>query len=682
MRIWQTLILAVGTGVCFSVSAAILENGSMSVLFSGGDAGFSITGIVNRLDSESVRFVSSQSVTSDFWRLEFADRTGGRTSSVTIDNHSPAAEHRMVNGDGTVVFRWLGIDLADEKGVVDVAAKVSFVEGDPCACEWNLQVRNRSRRFALYETRYPCLENVVESRTSDVLLPGKYLGARVMKRYEPVKGEDEEFWYPGWYPMVAAYMRDGAGLYVSADDPEARIKRMVFTDRCGVHFAVPVENSGLDNAAAGPKFSVVTAVFRGDWWQAAARYRQWALRQKWTRKGPMVTRKDYPERMARTHAWLFHWSWYGANAFSNFLGRVADKWPDTRIGVEVGCWNVLPFDDGYPEMLPMQKRMDQAISYGASRGLTVMPYTNGRVWDSKLASYPYAVRDAVLGADGRPTMENYGANVFAVMCPGTKGWQAALARNTENVARTTRAGAIYLDQIACSRPRLCFDSSHGHPVGGGSWWADGYRAALSTAHQALSGQGVPMTSEGAGETWLDVLDGYLLACCPKPEDVPFYTAVYGGYATYFGSYQREETDFPSFFAIQARALLWGVAPGWLHSWPVEDKNAQQGNAWAELARLRERWKEYLAFGRLIGDVRFAEEQERNQFSWVNPMTGVDVVKAEFPVLVGAVWTRQDEKATCAIVANLSEQKRGADLVWPFEKRVELGPYEVRLIKED
>ena len=33
---------------------------------------------------------------------------------------------------------------------------------------------------------------------------------------------------------------------------------------------------------------------------------------------------------------------------------------------------------------------------------------------------------------------------------------------------------VYIDQIAAAAPTLCFDKSHGHPLGGGHWWTEGY----------------------------------------------------------------------------------------------------------------------------------------------------------------------------------------------------------------
>ena len=47
-------------------------------------------------------------------------------------------------------FEWRGLDLADEKGVLDVTAEVTLPSG-AAASEWRLAVSNRSARTALFE---------------------------------------------------------------------------------------------------------------------------------------------------------------------------------------------------------------------------------------------------------------------------------------------------------------------------------------------------------------------------------------------------------------------------------------------------------------------------------------------------------------------------------------------------
>ena len=47
-------------------------------------------------------------------------------------------------------------------------------------------------------------------------------------------------------------------------------------------------DGGVPGAANAPDFAVETAAFAGDWWRAAKRYRDWAVRQAWAAKGPLA----------------------------------------------------------------------------------------------------------------------------------------------------------------------------------------------------------------------------------------------------------------------------------------------------------------------------------------------------------------------------------------------------------
>jgi hypothetical protein len=122
---------------------------------------------------------------------------------------------------------------------------------------------------------------VVKSEEADVLMPHKGFGARLHKAYDTQNGEVGEFGYPGWYPMVAAYMKNGSGLYVAAHDSDASNKSIIFSRGADISFLTPVENAGvIGKAASGPHYPVVVSAFRGDWWKAAHIYRDWAIKQK------------------------------------------------------------------------------------------------------------------------------------------------------------------------------------------------------------------------------------------------------------------------------------------------------------------------------------------------------------------------------------------------------------------
>jgi hypothetical protein len=65
------------------------------------------------------------------------------------------------------------------------------------------------------------------------------------------------------------------------------------------------------------------------------------------------------------------------------------------------------------------------------------------------------------------------------MCPATRFWQDRVHEITLRLYNQYGVKGVSIDQIAASAARLCFDPSHGHPLGGGHWWVT--TGALLTA---------------------------------------------------------------------------------------------------------------------------------------------------------------------------------------------------------
>ena len=650
-------------GVCGALQAAAaitLENEALSIGFSQPGSGFAVTSIVNRLEGET-RFVDTNLKSPDFWEIVLVPDGGADPKkAVRLQNHTPSKERTWEKIANGYAFSWKGLSIPGPEGereCVDVRAEVRLPPGG-AKSEWTIAVTCRSAKWALAETRYPCLKGMVKSGEADVLMPHKGYGARLHKAYDTAKGEIGKIGYPGWFPMVCAYIKDGAGLYFAAHDPDGRNKALVFERGADVSFQTLVENSGVPGKAAeGPRYAVTLAAFRGDWWQAARLYREWAIRQKWCAKGRIRDRADYPKAMSDIDAWLLA---YGdPRTMSNTVVRARAAMPGLNLAVHWYNWNVEPFDTHYPEFLP-RRDFRETCEWMASLGVIAMPYINGRIWDQSLASAPYALGDACMKPGGGVHIERYNNRNFAVMCPCAKGWQNVLRYNATNVVFGCATTALYYDQISCSRPQPCFNPAHGHSLGGGAWWDEGYRKALAPIHEAFSAKGVPMTSEGMAENWMDVVEGHLHCSDPDMEDVPFYPAVYSGYTTYFGTRFQPIDKAETAFAVQARGLVWGLTPGWSVTW-ILDKGREP---WLDCVRkagiVRRAARDFLAYGTLVDELRLEEKQPnvsfeiRRQKSRKAPATPYEY---SMPAVFGSVWKDFSDRRTAILAVNVSGERR-------------------------
>lgn len=651
-----------------SISAMTLENGAMRVAFSDAD-GYSVERIECKGDGGGfVRFVSPSSSGASFWSLSFW-KNGDAQSAVRLTNRSSCRSHGAVaNGDGGATFVWNGLDLPGEKGAVTVRATVAWTQGG--ASQWTLDVHNQSAEYGLAETRFPVLGRVSQSGEADVLQPRPDLGARLVRR-RAHGGRDERFGCMGYCPMMTAFMKDGAGLYVAAHDSEARIKTLVISGEHDVSFTTPVENAGIPGkAAAGPRYAVTVAPFTGDWWNAARLYRAWALTTKWTAKGPIVDRDDYPRRMAEIPLWLnIHG---GPGEVSNVMSRVRSTFPDVDAGIHWHLWQHSPHDVNYPEYFPEQPGTKECLAYCRSIGQEAMPYTNGRLWSVPLMSYPYVERFAIARPDGRPRIEKYGPVTppLSPMCPWTDRWDRTLNDFAGRVL-DLGAGSLFLDQIGACAGAPCYAKDHGHPVGGGTWYFEGYQKILSRVHGRYSTANAFLTTEGSGEQWMNVVDGYLTVTQRKPDDVPFFHAVYSGYTTYFCTPENHEDDDASFRAAQTRELLWGQALGWYH--PLILDSPSKCDIVRRLVAFRKKHVDCLAYGTLLGEVSFVDAVPDVDVTWLgrkpfwawkmpdHPLSAT--IRGKIPSLCGYVWKSATTNRERVFLANLANRAQTVRYAW-------------------
>lgn len=674
-----SMMIAAATLAMVPANGASIANDALEICFADPSQGFAITGIVNRI-AGGVSFVRGNAKPeADFWKvvLSRSVATGG-VERVTVSNRSHAREMLVENHDGRIVFRWLGLDLPDEPGVMDITAEVRLPSGD-AASEWTINVANRSARWALERTSYPCLRRIVEPGEADVLMPYETLGARLMRGYN---GRSRnricqwgEYDYPGYYPPVVAYMIGSAGLYVAAHDPDARQKKL-FAWNLDAWFETPVENGGvLGKAAEGPRYAVTIAAYAGDWWQAARRYRAWALKQKWCAKGPIAVRSDYPrEAMSEVSAWLCHHMFATATA-----ERLADRFraalPNVKLGLRGYRWSAIEYGWHYPEFLPARRGVKELFNRLADKGWVVMPYVNARLWDTRLASWPYAQPYATMNENGKAYTESwgsggaypYGRHEFGIMCPVTTQWQNTLCEFAHRVVDEANGGAVYYDQAGCAAYRECRNVAHGHPISGGKWWADGYREVFAKVHNEFSPRGVAFTTEGTADCYMDVLDGLLSVTDDTGEDVPFWPAVYADYTTYFGTRHKKPAVYDLVFLQMARAFVWGVTGGW--SGEIEDSKDPELNrkflAFVRFANAREKSKEFLAYGTLLDELRPQNRLPERTFTHTL-FTRSNTTNATWrsSAVIGAWWRNHPMSRVALSAVNITDEPQTVEFSVP------------------
>jgi hypothetical protein len=593
------------------------------------------------------------------WRMELRG-PGGET--VVVDGTRGWGDAALrPDGDGKWELRWRRLDDARLAGI-EVRCGVRL-EG--ARSSWDLRVENGSKTWSVWRVRFPQVspgrmsaaaqdDRLVTAAASGELIAGP--ATRTFRYHSQ---------YPsGWGAMqfFAQYGREG-GLYIGLHDPLAATKDLFAEHEAGAAAALcaietPAENMGTaGNGFRAPGPAVLEA-FQGDWFDAAQIYRQWMEREaKWR---PAEDRRDTPRWMHDVSVWAL-----ASGTSKDVVGPVKAfaEYMGVPTAVHWYNWHAIPFDNDYPHYFPTKPGFADGVRELQAAGVRVMPYINGRLWDTDLDDFKTeAVKSATKDEQGKPYTEEYGSKQkLAPMCPVTPLWQRTVSDIVLRLlGPECGVDGVYIDQVAAAAPRLCYDASHGHPLGGGHWWTkDGYWPMLSKLRDDIKRRHPEkmLTTECNAEPFVQLFDGYLTWHFQYQNQIPLFAAVYGGKVQMFGrAYRGGKTKDLALRMKAAQSLVFGEQIGWLD--PNVIKDAVGGPYVRRVARLRYALRDYLADGemarppQLAGDIPAVTADWQWSGEW--PVTT--------PALLSGAWRARDGRLAL-LFANVLEKEQSVELVF-------------------
>ncbi len=684
--LWHSLVTA---GTCGQVSPisgpdvsapgrVAIEGGDLRIVIENTGQGLRVAGLTDRATKTEL----NPAEPAPLFSLVLRDVQTKELLTVTADSGWKQADvaYSEVTGTYTLTFR-----RPTEDRLEGIEARVTLdVDDANSALIWDMHVANDDPQWALWRIVFPQSAvrdlgedgRVFAQVTSGVELAGMWTQGG--KRGGPYPG--------GWTAMqyMAAYNRtERTGLYVGMHDPFGSTKSIFAEGQPAKHAVVfTFDHAVPDMGKPGADFDLPGKarwqLLRGDWFDAAQIYRSWVMREArwWPDLGPKG-REDTPKWMRELPAWVMT----GGPA-SDCVPRVRKfaQTIDLPTGFHWYNWHQVPFDNDYPHYFPVKEGFQEGVAELKEAGVYPMPYINGRLWDTHdkgaedwqftQTALPATTKDE----QGNPYTETYrskesdGNSVrLAVMCPATDLWQDRVGDIVLRLFKEYGVSGVYIDQIAAAQPRLCFDASHGHPLGGGHWWMEGYWSMLD-AIRGVKPAETMLTTECNAEPYIRWHDGYLTWHWQQQDLVPAFSAVYGGAIQMFGrAYRGGPTQDLANRMKAGQQLVYGEQIGWFGPEVID-----RPDSWPFLCDCIElRWKlrEYFYRGHMARPPRLAGPVPRITADW--QWSGEWIVTTD-AIMTGA-WRIDRESKLVLLFANVSDD--------PYSGRVALDPNDYGLAGE-
>ncbi|MFA7692209.1 MAG: DUF6259 domain-containing protein [Candidatus Hydrogenedentales bacterium] len=540
---------------------------------------------------------------------------------------------------------------------------------DAKAWEWILETTGPIERIRLEDVVFPQITLNSTAADGGVLYPDGP-GALL----ENLWSENRQKWQRyggGWASMqfMAAFSsadqkRLFPGFYYAMHDPLGSTKEIVMKTDAAAHTVtlffehpIPTEVPATNDFTLPGK--AVWGLLEGDWFDAAQRYKGWVKKEaRWQPSPEQEGRSDTPLWMRELCVWA-----QMSGDPDQVVSKVKDfaAFLDIPIGFHWYNWHQIPFDNDYPHYFPAKEGFAEAVQDLQASNVFVMPYINGRLWDTRdrgnedATFTDIALPAAAKDRDGSPITETYrseesdgSAVKLAVMCPFTSLWQEKVKEIVLKLQRDYGVKGVYIDQVAAATPVLCMDPTHKHPLAGGAWWNQGYWDLFDDLRAKMDPDCM-ITTECNGEPFVNRFDGYLTWHWQTDGQLPVFPAVYGGAIQIFGrSFGGGDTANLALRMRLGQQLVFGEQLGWLP--PAVAMAPENGAFFKQLAQLRWVLRRYFYAGEMLRPPKLQEgvpwikaDWQWNGEAWVTTSA----------ILTGA-WTLPTEGKTVLLFVNVSD----------------------------
>ncbi len=593
MNLFYTLFFI---GISISLSAqTTCGTGQLKITLSDSGNGISVTDLLNG----ATEILND---TSELFSLDIRN-SNNETHTISSSAHWDSRNIALSpdNKDCTIT-----LSNPNFTGIPTSLVATVTIHTNGSQSEWDLSVTGVGDSHSFMDASFPHLN--ILGNGGQFLTP-QYSGQLIAN---PAAGINYNGFYPrgnGANMQFMAYYGAGSNVYFGFHDPTAAFKRFLAHNENGgvnVECQLPIPNKTLTGNDWDFPGHFELDLFSGDWYGAAMIYKDWASNHANYWPAMTAARETRQAEIGKIGAWFYDEGYYNGNArtpasIQASTQNCIDYIPNVPIATHLYTWWGGPMDDNFPELFPAIDGLANSIATLQANGATIMPYFNGYIYDTDLASFNGSgLPNATKRENGDYFSQDFGGQHFAVMCPTTSTWQDIIKNATVNIANTMGANGVYLDQVSAAVGRECMDTTHNHTLGGGSFWREGYHDLISNVHTSIPANRF-VTTEGACDYLLDEVDGCLVDPWDKANMVPAYPSVYSGKVQLFGTQTGVSTyNKASFYAQLAQTFSFGIQPGRFTTYIMNDPNAEATARpfVRQLARMRYRLHPFMSFGEM------------------------------------------------------------------------------------
>ena len=689
LKIYSLLIYSFGIIVLFSSfketfseDIISIENGKIELSFekkTGKLVSFSDV-------RTSYEFIESASVKELPWKINYNSPT-----SSSSEGKAPLKFTFSKPDPLTLLLLW-----GDFEGIKDYTVEVTVkLDENKALSYWDIDINGIDEKV-ITDVVFPRIAGL-KDMGNEQLLSASWMGSLIKEPRKMLSGGSRKIkWvYPGALSsqVLALYNPEKIGFYASCNDSLSYAKNFSFqldTLNTLVYEMVnfPIFDSTL--VSYSPSYEAVIGSFKGDWFTVADIYGEWATKQKWVRESRF--------KNGLTPSWLENtalWVWNRGES-DNVIKPAIDL--KERLGLPVNViwhwWHKGSYDDSFPNYLPPREGKESfvnAMQLAQQAGIKAHVYMNALQWGDITDEWktgtiqPHTIKDIQGNMDSH-VYNIFTGNALTGMCVGTEFWKDHYSSLCDSVVNVYQANGVYMDQTCLSR--MCFDHSHGHPIGGGNYWVENSGKLIKQIRSKDFGDKQPIfTGEGSSENWLPHLDAFLTLEASREryggvgsvETVPFFQAVYHQYGITFGSYSSlvsppydemwpqefapENPEYPldekynkQFLMEQARSFVWGMQPtiANYHSF-LDSERKEEIDYLLDVAKLRYKRLKYLLYGKFLKSPTIDIPEREIDISKLSIYVGrgkdnVTAFKKGVPLLYTGTWKAEDNNLGIAIAS--------------------------------